>query len=406
MSSARLGLIVLLVLLGPACNNSVQAPQPQIVIASDFPFTAEEGPSMHDAIQLAVAQNSTVRGYRIAYEPFDDSLGRAAWPEKGLQNLKSMFADPRVLGMVGPFNSYMAQEEIPRASGEGLVMVSPSATNPCLTEPPLCDADIASAHESGTNSFFRVAPRDPLQGRAMASFAVQLGVKRVAAVNIWTAPPFGRGEPYVAEFASELSAHGGEIVVPLREAPRSTHDYTDFLAQAKLAGAAAIYAVGDGDGGICDIRKQMGTDFKYLFFTDGVTGDDSCLKDAGSTPTIFGTYGGVDARLSSDPAARATVAAFRAAYPHTPITQYTFAAYDCARILIEAMGRAIDAKGGGVPTRLEVLRQITGAEFPAGATGTYSFLPSGDARSPMMSIWGVKDNHWYYIDRIDLNSSS
>ena len=406
MSSARVTLIALVVLLVDACNNSVQAPQAQIVIASDFPYVAEEGPSMRDAIQLAVAQNSKLRGYRIAYVPFDDSLGGAAWPEKGLQNLKSMFSDPRVLGMVGPFNSYMAQEEIPRASAQGLVMVSPSATNPCLTQPPLCDADIEAAHQNATNSFFRVAPPDPVQGRAMANFAAQLGLKRVAAVNIWTGPPYGRGEPYVEEFATELSAHGGKMVMPLRELPRSTRDFTDFLAQAKLASAEAIYAVGDGPGGICNIVPQMQTDFKYLFFTDGVTGDDTCFKGAGSGPMTFGTYGGVDATLSSDPAAKAVVAAFRSAYPHRTVTQYTFAAYDCARILIEAIGRAIDAKGGGVPTRLEVLQQMTRSPFPDGATGSYSFLPSGDARSPMMSIWGVKDNHWYYIDRVDSSASS
>jgi branched-chain amino acid transport system substrate-binding protein len=400
-----MGLIALVAVLVGACNSGAQAPQPQIVIASDFPFSVEEGPSMRAAIQLAVAQNANLRGYRIAYVPFDDSLGGAAWPEKGLQNLKSMFADPRVLGMVGPFNSYMAQEEIPRASVEGLVMISPSVTNPCLTKPPLCDADIASAQENASDSFFRIAPRDPLQGRAMASFAAQLGVKRVAAINMWTGPPFGRGEPYVAEFDRELSAKGGEMVLPLREVPRPTYDFTDFLAQAKLAGAEAIYAVGDSSGGICGIREQMGTNFKYLFYTDGVTPDDSCLKGAGSLPMIFGTFGGVDATLNSDPAAKAIVAAFRAAYPHTPITQYTFAAYDCARILIEAIGRAIDAKRGGVPTRLEVLRQMTAGQFAAGATGTYSFLSNGDARSPMMSIWGAWDFHWYYIDRIDVGAA-
>jgi branched-chain amino acid transport system substrate-binding protein len=405
MSSARVSLLALVGLLVGACNNSVPAPEPQIVIASDFPFGVEEGPSMRDAIQLAVAQNAKLRGYRIAYVPFDDSLGGAAWPEKGLQNLKSMFANARVLGMVGPFNSYMAVEEIPRASAEGLVMISPSVTNPCLTEPPLCDSDLESAHKNATNSFFRIAPPDPVQGRAMANFAAQLNIKRVAAINMWTGPPLGRGEPYVAQFARELSAHGGEMVLALREVPRPTHDFTDFLAQAKLAGADAIYAVGDTDGGICDILPQMRTDFKYLFFTDGVTGDDRCFKGTGSAPITFGTYGGVDATLSSDPAARGIVAAFRAAYPHTPITQYTFAAYDCARILIAAIAQAIDAKGGGVPTRLEVLRQMTSGQFPAGATGSYSFLSSGDARSPMMSIWGVKDNHWYYIDRIDAGAA-
>ena len=204
--------------------------------------------------------------------------------------------------------------------------------------------------------------------------------------------------------ARELSARGGKVVLA-RDVPRPTNDFTAFLAQAKRAGADAIYAVGDDGGGICDIRSQMRSDFKYLFFTDGVTGNDDCLKGGASAPATYGTYGAVDVTSSSDPAAKGIVAAFRAAYPHAAIGQYTFAAYDSARILIAAIGRAIDANGGSVPTRQEVLAQMTSGQFPGGATGSYSFLPSGDARSPMMSVWGVKDNHWYYIDRVDASAA-
>jgi len=404
MSSKALKLVALAGLLVGACNSSVPAPEPQIVIASNFPFDVEEGPAMLDAIQLAVTQNSKLHNYRVGYAPFDDSLGGAAWPEKGLQNLKVMFANPRILGMVGPFNSYMAIEEVPRASAKNLVMVSPSVTNPCLTLLPLCNGDLESAHASGHFSFFRIAPPDPIQGRAMANYAVGLNITRAAAINMWNGPPYGNGELYVDQFSRELSARGGEVVLT-RDVPRLTHDYTDFLAQAKRAGAQAIYAVGDGSGGICNIRSQMKTDFEYLFFTDGVTTDDSCVKGA-AAPTTYGTYGAVDATSSSDAAAKSIVAAFRAAYPNAVISPYTFAAYDSARILIEAIGRAIDANGGSVPTRDEVLLQMTSGPFPGGATGSYSFLPSGDARSPMMSIWGVKDNHWYYIDRMDASASS
>jgi ABC-type branched-subunit amino acid transport system substrate-binding protein len=195
-------------------------------------------------------------------------------------------------------------------------------------------------------------------------------------------------------------------MVLARDVPRSTHDFTDFLATAKRAGAEAIYAVGDVGGGICDIRAQMRSDFKYLLLTDGATGNDDCLKSADLLPATFGTYGAVDATQRSDPAVMTIVAAFRRAYPHAPNNDlYAFAVYDCARILIAAIERAIDAKGGGVPTRLEVLKQVASGEFTGGATGSYKFLPSGDAVSPTMSIWGVKDNHWYYMQQIDASGS-
>jgi len=406
VSSRALALAALAGLLIGACNSSVQTLQPEIIIASDFPLipSAGEVAPMQDAIQLAVAENPKLRTYRLGYVPFDDSLGGAPWPEKGLQNLKSMFADAKVLGMIGPFNSFMTGEEIPRASAENLVMLSPSVTNGCFTVAPLCDAQIESAHAKAPVNFFRIAPPDPAQGRAMARFAGQLHVKRVAAINIWNGPPYGDGHPYIEEFRRAMAAQGGELVLT-RDVPRNTRDFTDVLAPSRLAGAEAIYAVGDLDGGICDIRAQMGSDFKYLLLTDGATGQDDCVK-APATVATFGTYTAVDPTLSSDPKVQRIVSRFQKAYPRATIGDYTFAAYDCAMILITAIGRAIDANGGGVPNRLEVLQQVAKGEFTGGATGSYRFLPNGDAVSPTMSIWGVKDNHWYYIDRLDASASS
>jgi branched-chain amino acid transport system substrate-binding protein len=398
--------IAMLICLLSGCNSSVPTPRPDILIASDFPASGQPHhiTPLQNAIQLAIDQNPRIRGYRLSYVRFDDSLGGAAWPERGLQNLKVMFADARVLGMIGPHNSYMALEEIPRASAENLVMLSGSITNPCLTVVPLCGADLESARNSAPNNFFRIAPPDPLQGSAMARFATQLHITRVAAINMWIGPPFGNGEPDIDEFGRELSATGGEMVLR-GDVPRPQHDFTGFLDQAKRAGAEAIYAVGDVGGGICDIRAQMRLDFKYLLLTDGATGDDDCLKGADSPPMTFGTYGAVDPTHSADPAVLKIVTEFRKAYPQAPINDlFAFAAYDCARILIAAIERAIDAKGGGVPTRLEVLQQVASGDFTGGTTGSYSFLPSGDARAPTMSIWGVNadvngDQHWYYMHR-------
>lgn len=412
MSRRALALAAIAGLIVGACTSSDEPNQPEIIIASDFPV-GPDNPNIQatqDAIQLAVNDNPNVGGYRLGYAPYSDALSGRAWPEKGIQNLKSMLARANVLGMVGPGNSYMTIEEIPRASAKNLVMLSPSATNLCLTVAPLCDTQIESARANAPVNFFRIAPPDPAQGTAMANFVAQLHVRRVAAINIWHPPAYSDGDPYIAAFRRELSARGGELVLPVAEKPFPTHDYTTFLAQAKLAGAEAIYAVGSVDGGICDIRSQMKADFKYLLLTDGATNDDNCLKLPASVPT-FGTFAAVNAVLSSDAGAKEIVARFHKAYPQVQlddfdVVAYTFAAYDCARILITAIGRAIDANGGGVPTRLDVLRQVAKGEFDGGATGNYRFLPTGDAVSPMMSIWGVKDNQWYYIDRLDASAST
>jgi branched-chain amino acid transport system substrate-binding protein len=397
---------LLLVALMSACNSEASPPlRPDIVIASDLPSGRPDLASLQRAIQFAVDQSPTIDGLRLGYMPFDDSIGGAAFPEKGLQNLKSMIAYPPVLGVVAGFNSYIALEEIPRASDASLVMLSPTSTNTCLTAPPrFCDADIAAAHANASNVFFRIAAPDELQGRAMGRFASQRSIKRVAIINQWRPPAQPDGDAMIAEFKRELSAGGGEVVVT-QEAPRPTHDFIKFLADAKQANADAIYALGDGGGGMCDLRAQMRSDFKYLLLTDGETEDDDCVSQNGPVPMTFGTISGFNPDIAKVRPMPDVVKAFVTAYPKAEINDYTFAAYDCARILIAAVQRAMSDNGGSVPTRQEVLKEVAKGEF-AGLTGTYSFLPTGDARSPLMSVWAVENNKWTYLHQEDVTATA
>jgi len=57
-----------------------------------------------------------------------------------------------------------------------------------------------------------------------------------------------------------------------------------------------------------------------------------------------------------------------------------------AMILINAIKRAIDANGGRIPTRRQVVEAVANAPPFKGVTGSCSFDAMGDAISPMMSV--------------------
>jgi branched-chain amino acid transport system substrate-binding protein len=351
---------------------------------------------LQQAIQLAVSRHSDIHGYRVGYLPLDDSIGQFASPLKGVQNIKRMIADPRVLAMIGPYTSYVGRQEILRSNPAHLAMVSPSVTSSCLTVPPLCDDRLTALHAAGPYNLFRIAAPDPLQGTAMGRYAGALNIKRVAAFNEWG----DEGNLYIDHFAADFTASGGTLVLR-QDLPVETNDFTDFLATAKARGAEAIYALGDtsNPSHICAVAPQMKSDFAYFLVTDGITGQGGCAPGAGKT---FGTRGDVDPTVSSDPAVRAIVSAYRKAYPLTrDIPGYTFAAYDCALILIEAIGRAIDANGGQLPSRLEVLDQVAKGRFDNGVTGSYSFNALGDAISPLMSMSEFKNGQWSDLGKIE-----
>jgi branched-chain amino acid transport system substrate-binding protein len=376
----------------------VVAPAGDILIGSDLPVSGflEAAPPLEKAIRLAVKEHPTVGRFKLAYWSLDDAVAQAPFLDKAIQNVDRLVAEPRVVGIIGPHTSSVAYGVIPIANQAGIVMISATASTACLTLAiPSCGSKASKLRPSAVNNFFRVAPPDPWQGRAMARFAAQsLGVKWAAAINELGID----GDRYIDSFADELSRQGGGLV--LRQTmDEATTDFTAFLAKAKEMGATAIYAVGGPS--VCAARAQMDRGVWFLG-TDNFTGQLDCVKNAQiNAADMYATYGADDPDYASNPEARKVVAAYRKAYPDSPYNQYTFAAYDCARILIDAIQRVVTENHGAFPTRAQVLAAVAKTtQFP-GLTGTYSFDSNGDATSPMMSIYRVENGQWVYKQRIE-----
>ncbi len=406
MSASRIGTLAVALVIAGGCANgtaSPVAPGPpaaEIVIASNLSSSYPQAHVAELAIRLAVARHPRIGRFKLGLWSLDDSVATWGFPEKGIQNVNQMIDDPSVLGMVGPGQSYMAVVEIPVANLADLVMISPSATNTCLTQavafckkrPP------KGLRPTGRNNFFRLPPTDPVQGLAMARYvAVNLGIKKVAVIN-----EFGPGgDDIEASFAHELSRQGGTVVMYKSIAPPdpgTTTNYSEFLGAAHDRGAEAIYAIGAAD--ICAARAQMKDNTLFLG-TDGFSTDPDCVTEAGDrSESILATWPDVDVTASHDPQAMAAVRDFHETYPHVDIAEYTFAAYDAAEILIAAIEKAVQLNGGALPNRRDVLNAMQDISYP-GLTGNISFDQNGDALSPLMSLYQVHNGSWEYVQRLD-----
>jgi branched-chain amino acid transport system substrate-binding protein len=382
---------------GGAMHSIPAAPAGQILIASDLPSAGfyEAAVSAQNAIRFAIAQHPTIAGFKLAYWPLEDSVAENPSQEKGIQNVSQMIDDARVLGMVGPFNSYIANVEIPVANQSDLAMLSPSTTNSCLTVlDPSCASQPDTLRPSGRINFFRLASEDHVQGTAMANYITHnFNIKQVAVINEWSSD----GDLIANSLAKELELAGGRVVLRA-DFDKGTLDFTSFLAEAHAKGAQAIYALGNAD--ICAAISQTPADTMFLG-TDGFTGAPACIpKPAAPSGPILATKPDVDISASKDAAAIQAVRAFHQAYPSSNVLEYTFAAYDCAQILIAAIEQAVAANHGSLPNRRQVLDAVARIQF-TGVTGTYSFDQYGDAISPLMSIYRVVNSKWEYVDRID-----
>jgi ABC-type branched-subunit amino acid transport system substrate-binding protein len=166
------------------------------------------------------------------------------------------------------------------------------------------------------------------------------------------------------------------------------------------------------DGHLEHVREKLGVNTRAQIAAwivrqgsaAGPAPGSQCIKDAVDPVRMLVTYPDFDPTHSDDPSAKSRVATFQKAYPKATAF-YTFAAYDCARILIEAIARAVQGNHGAIPTRAQVVAAVARTNEFKGVTGTYSFDANGDAQNPPMSIFEVRDANWVYLRKIDARAA-
>jgi branched-chain amino acid transport system substrate-binding protein len=385
-----------------------------IVIGSDEAASGADtwlGQPIQYGEAFAVAQAGSVRGFTLRFAPYDDSVNGNHDATQGAQNVVLMASDRRLLGIIASFSSGTTAVQIPIANAVQLAMIGPINTNECLTMPLAYCQDYAGYTAAGLrpnreNNYFRIAAADTFQGPAMADFAYDtLGLKTIA---VWDDQfPFGMNA--ANGFAAEFNKKGGSVVARQSFDTRSTSgpDFHPWLLQAKAAGAQAIYAGATSASYGCAPRGASLGIFdanSYYLGPDGI-GDAQCLKDAGAMANnhMYASLGIGDANLN--PSAAATIAAYIKVHPNpSDNNEFTFAGYDSAAILIDAIGRAIDASGGKMPTRQQVVTQLGRTNYQ-GLTGIYTFNANGDPTMPTLQIQQNQGGTWTPIKNITVAGS-
>jgi branched-chain amino acid transport system substrate-binding protein len=392
-----------------------------IVIGSDD-TTAGPGLPIQLGEAFAIARVGSVRGYALKFVTYDNTVQGAPDADRGVANVQTMLGDPRLLGMIGPFDAADAWAEMRAANAASLAMISPVNTYTCLTAGPPCTGDGRPA----VNTYFRIAARDSLSGPTMADYAYdRLGLRAIAAWDDEDASSLSAVGGFAAEFqrkgGSIVSRHDYFVCGTLDQCPPGgsvgAPDFRPWLRQAKAAGAEAIYAA--ALGWACAARGQSQGIFDPSSYylgagnlqevgdvEDGLA-DDHCWADAGSMANdrIYATVGVGAAQLNRN--AQSVIAAYKAAHPDPSATSFgTFAGYDSAMILIDAIGRALDANGGRMPSRQQVLEQVAQTKKFHGLTGTFTFDPAGDPVMPTIQMDQNVAGAWTPIANLVVSSNA
>jgi branched-chain amino acid transport system substrate-binding protein len=366
-----------------------------IKIGTELPMSGAEtanGEPTANGVKLAIKQSNAkneIAGYTLDINVQDDAVNGAHDPKQGATNMHTLVADASVVGVVGPFNSNVAQAEIPISNAGGLLQCSPANTNTGLTYPP--DSLKYRPNNPDKINYIRLAAPDSIQGPAGADFVFNdLKAKSVYILDDTETFGVGVGNSFEAQFKKD-----GGTVTKRDSAPKSTTDYTPLFTAAAAAKPDAVYLAGTTPTGMGLALKQGRTvaGFETIPFMgpDGVADlgpggtKGATITVAGSAAAnVFGTVAGIH----DLPSGSTFVADYNKEFGKAP-GAYSAAGYSCAQVIIASIKKAVAAgttDNAGLREAVRANATAAGNKFDT-VVGSISFDKNGDITTPFMSFY-------------------
>jgi len=393
--AAALGLS-LGVLGGLGLRPAAAAGMTEVKIGVDLPMSGGEAPNgvpTNNGVTMAIEEANKLGGsYHFSESLKDDAVNGVHDPAQGAKNMQELISDTAVVGIVGNFNSNVAQACIPLTSAAGIVQISPAQTNPGLTKPAFGALKLYPNGQRPKITYFRVCATDDLQGPVAADYAYRkLNAHKLAILD--DQETYGKGIADQVEM--EFKKIGGQVLSH-DGIPKGTQDFHAILTKIKAEGPDAVFFGGVTTTGGGLIRKQMpdvGLSIP-LVGGDGIV-EDEFLKVAGDAANgAYGTVAAIDA--TKVPTAQAFITAYKARFNDDP-GAYSANGYVCAKIILDAV-RAVGADREKVRAHIAALRN-----YPS-ILGTFSFDQNGDTTNRIITVYAVKDNKWTWADQVNFSA--
>jgi branched-chain amino acid transport system substrate-binding protein len=363
------------------CNKPSSAPGAggdTIKVGEFASLTGKEatfGISSHEGTLLAVEQINAaggVLGKKIDLHTEDD-LSKAGEPATVVNKLISRDG---VVAMLGEVASSRSLEAAPICQQNQIPMISPSSTNPKVTE---------------TGDYiFRVCFIDPFQGTVMANFASKtLKAKKVA---VFTDVKSDYSKGLAKYFKEGFTANGGEIAAEL-DFNGGDKDFKAQLTAIKAANPDAVFVPGyyTDVALICIQAKELGLNVP-LFGGDGWESDELVkIGQDAVEGNYFSTHYAPD--MATDKS-KNFVADYQKRFDGKTPDAMAALGYDSAMILADAMKRAGSTDGPKVRDALAATKDFDGV------TGKITINEKRDATKSAV-ILQVKDGKFHYLETVN-----
>lgn len=288
---------------------------------------------------------------------------------------KKLISRDKVIALLGEVASSRSLEMAPIAQASRVPMISPSSTNPAVTE---------------TGDYiFRVCFIDPFQGVVMAKFAKDtLKVRRVALLtSVSSAYSVGLAKYFKERFAAD----GGSVVME-QKFSEGDKDFKAQLTAVKAAGVDGIFVPGYYTEAalICKQAKDLGLTLP-IFGGDGWEAPQ--LVEIGGT-AVEGTYYSTHySPENKSPAVQEFVKKFQQRWNGETPDAMAALGYDSAMVLADAVKRAGTTDGAKLRDAIAATRG-----YP-GVTGGTTIDAQRNATKSAVVVT-IKDGQFKFVETV------
>ncbi|MBK7859410.1 MAG: ABC transporter substrate-binding protein [Archangiaceae bacterium] len=328
------------------------------------------GISTRNGVDLAIEEANEaggVKGKKLAVRVYDDQ----SKPEEAASAVTRLLTQDKVKLILGEVASSNSLAMAPKAQAAKVPMISPSSTNPTVTEVG--------------DYIFRVCFIDPFQGYVMAKYAREELKFNTAAIlkDVKSAYSVGLTEVFERKF-TEM---GGKVV-GTEAYSKGDSDFRAQLTALKKLKPQGLYIPGyyNDVGAIAQQAEELGLK-TVMMGGDGWDGPP--LFELGGK-AIEGSY--VSNHYSAEdpsPIVQNFIKKYQERFKVVPDSLAALG-YDSARVGIEAMKRAPSLDGPALREAIAATK-----EFP-GVAGTITLNAKRDAEKPAV-VLQVKDGKFHYV---------
>jgi branched-chain amino acid transport system substrate-binding protein len=340
---------------------------------------AETASRIRDGAVLAFDE-ANIKGYKLNVVVLDDATATAGQydPAQAATNARKMVSNSNLVAAIGPQMSGSGKAMSPILSMGGLAIITPSATNPDITDPKFA----AQYRPAGKAVFFRTVTTDAYQGPNMANFfAEKLGAKQIYVLDDSGAYGVGMADA----FQKQAAAKGMKVLGRDRLDPMAA-DYSAVLTKIKSLNADSLYYGGVGAAGVKVIKQSYDILPKLMKGGgDGLYGAD--ILSGGGFPAVEGWYATIAAPHMLDDSKLVSLEERFLKKFKVPPEDYSITAYDGATIIIEAIKMVI---ASGKPVTRAAVRDAIGSGTFDTLQGQIKYDANGDIVSKVVSVFQIR----------------